>query len=288
MATVIKRRVFDFFVKDYATTSSLLGILPDNLKALNLQAQPHYKGNFIQRWQLSLQGETSPIVSRTTVSQKNATGQAIYRYDWAFGMTLIKGFYWDWMEEICSVAVHVVLEPIDEAPAAVPISATLSALHPSRNTKGKLEIALPKIPQVAAKVAKIGGHVFHFLNDVSSGLMLASNVLESVTGNEKNWFLYQFLDEGLKSPTVEWRINKTVLTEYGPLLRGTLFLAFFGSSQTTPGAVRLLLRPQVRYCQHDDISFTIPTDALGKDHQVFIEVKPQDRKEPPARSLPTS
>ncbi len=131
-------------------------------------------------------------------------------------------------------------------------------------------------------MAKTDAPAFPFLNYVSSGLTLASNVLESATENQKNWFLYQFLDERLKSPTVEWRINRKVLREYGPLLRGALFLSFYGSTQTTPGAVRLLLRPQVRYCPKDDITFVIPTNALGKDQQVCFEVKPQDRKEPPA------
>jgi len=285
MATVIKRRVFDFIAKDYGTTSPHVEILPDSFDTFDIQAQPEYKENFIQRWHLSLQGEANPVVSRTTVSQEVATDQLIYRYDWAFGITLIEGFYWDWMGGLCeesSLAVHVVLEPIEDAPEAVPISATLSTLHPSRNTKSNWELIWPKIPKTAADMAKTGAPAFPFLNYVSSGLTLASNVLESATENQKNWFLYQFLDERLKSPTVEWRINRKVLREYGPLLRGALFLSFYGSTQTTPGAVRLLLRPQVRYCPKDDITFVIPTNALGKDQQVCFEVKPQDRKEPPA------
>jgi hypothetical protein len=291
MATVIKSKVFDFVAYDYATTSPEVKILLPSDDISKVQAQPEDEKNFVQRWHLSIQGEANPIVSRTAASQKGKSGEAIYRYDWAFGITLIEGFYWDWITDLCeedSLSVHVVLEPVGHAPAAIPVSATLSALHPSRNTKSTWELFRPKIPEVAAGVTKMGAHAFPFLNHLSSGLKLASNVLESVTENEKNWFLYQFLDEKLKAPTVEWRINRKVLREYGPLLRGTLFLSFFGSSETTPGAVRLILRPQVRYYpKKGDLTFVIPTNKLD-DEQVCIEVKPQDRKEPPVRSLPMS
>jgi hypothetical protein len=131
-------------------------------------------------------------------------------------------------------------------------------------------------------MAKIGATALPILNYASSGLMLASNVLESHTENQKNWFLYQFLDERRRCPTVEWRITKKVLREYGPLLRGTLFLAFYGSAKFSPGRVRTLLRPQIRYSPKDDITFIIPTDAMAEDQQVSIEVKPKERKGPPA------
>jgi hypothetical protein len=70
-----------------------------------------------------------------------------------------------------------------------------------------------------------------------------------------------------------------VLDEYGPLLRGTLFLAFYGSKMSNPGSVRLSLRPQVRYCEKSDLDFIVPTDYLKKDKLVSIEVKPKDQLE---------
>lgn len=226
MAIRIKRKIFDFLAKDYMTTSPHVQILPEGFDTSTIQAQPEDKRNFIQRWYLSLQGDDNPMVSRTTFSQEGKAEQRIYRYDWAFGITVIEGFWWDWMSELCdesSLAVHIILEPIGDAPEAVPIFATLSALHPSRNTKSIWELTWPKIPKTAADMAKIGALALPPLDYLSTGLMLTSNILDSYTENQKNWFLYQFFDENLKSPTVEWRINKKVLREYGPLLRGTLF-----------------------------------------------------------------
>jgi hypothetical protein len=287
MATRIKREVFDFLAKDYTTTTPQVHILSGDFDPSTIQAQPQYKRNFVQRWYLSLQGEENPIFSRTTFTQESSKEQRIYRYDWAFGITVIEPFWWDWMGELCdesALAVHIALEPveIEDAPEAVPISATLSALHPSRNTKSLWDLTWPKIPKTAADMAKIGAPAFPLLDYVSSGLILTSNILDSYTEDQKNWFLYQFVDEKLKCPTVEWRINKKVLREYGPLLRGSLFLVFHGSTESRPGRVRVLLRPQIRYCAKSDINFVIPTDAIEKGQQVYIEVTPKDEKEPPA------
>jgi hypothetical protein len=179
------------------------------------------------------------------------------------------------MEELTNegaIAIQILLEPIENAPEAIPIAATLAALSPSRNTQSKWDLS--KITKLAAEAAKIGATAVPLMEYVSGGLTLASNVLESDTNGQKNWFLYQFFDEKLKCPAIEWRINKAVLREYGTLLRGSLFLAFQGSMELSPGHVRMLLRPQIRYCQIGDINFVVPTEKIDKDKQVYIEITP--------------
>lgn len=279
MSTRIKRKVFDFLAENYKTTAPKIHILSQDFDPTAIQAQPQHKENFIERWYLSLQGEEHPLFSRTTFPEENSKEQHIYRYDWAFGITVIQSFWWDWMEELCdesAIAIHIVLEPIGEAPEAVPVFATLSALHPSRNTESFLDI-VSKLPKTAAEMVKITTPAIPFMDYVSSGFMLASNAIDSYTENQKNWFLYQFFDEQFNCPTVEWRINKKVLREYGPLLRGSLFLAYNGSTASSPGRVRILLRPQIRYCEKSDLNFIIPTNEIEKEKQVYIEVIPKDR-----------
>jgi hypothetical protein len=273
MSAQIKRACFDFLARDYKTTRPSVRILSQVSDYPKKESLVSGK-EFIQRWYLSLQGEGEPVSSIETSSGQVVGEPRVCRYDWAFGITVIDGFYWDWMDELIdesALAMHLVLEPIGDAPEAMPVSATLSTLHPSRNTKSIWETAWPKIPKAAADVAKIGATAHPALEFVSSGLMLGSNLLESYTDNQKNWFLYQFVDEQRKCPVVEWRINKKVLVEYGPLLRGTLFLAFYPSLRSNAGTIRILLRPQIRYCAKDDICFLIPTKELGEDKQIFIE-----------------
>ncbi|MDE2260230.1 MAG: hypothetical protein KGK17_07910 [Betaproteobacteria bacterium] len=115
MATRIKREVFDFLAKNYKTTSPQIDILSGGSDPSKIEAQPKNKKNCVQRWYLSLQGEENPIFSSTTFPQESSKEQRIYRYDWAFGITLIEPFWWEWMEDICkesALAIHVVLEPL--------------------------------------------------------------------------------------------------------------------------------------------------------------------------------
>lgn len=282
MTTQIKRKVFDFLAKNYTSKYpgvQLLSVNPDPV--IGKEAYPALKGEeFIQRWYLSLQGEDHPVV--TTGAKESGAEQRLVRYDWAFGITVVNGYYWDWVDALCeegSLAIHIVLEPTGGAPDPIPVSATLSALHPSRNTKSVWERAWPKIPKTAAEMAKMGASTFPALDYISSGLMLGSNLLESYAENQKNWFLYQFLDEQRRCPVIEWRINKKVLKEYGPLLRGTLFLDFCGSTEFNTDCVRILLRPQIRYCPEGDLCYIIPTNALAEDQLVFIDVHPKKEKE---------
>jgi hypothetical protein len=283
MALRVRRKVFDFLAKNYDGPHSKLQILPKDFDHSKFEAQPKNTKNFIARWYLSLQGDDSPIVSSAIVSQENKSEQHIYRYDWAFGISAIRDFWWNWLGALCkegALAVHLVLEPKGDVPEAVPVSATLSALRPSRNTKGFWESEPSIIPRAAADMAKKGSPAFSPLEYVSSGLMLTSNILDSYTENKKtkNWFLYQFLDEDAKSPTIEWRINRQVFKECGPLLRGTLYLAFHGSTELHPGSIRILLRPQVRYYEKNELDFIAPTKEFAEDEQVFLDVKPKEVK----------
>jgi hypothetical protein len=286
----------DFVARDYATTSRTVqivsGIPKSSIGESHTNYAPWEEGKaFTLRCYLSLQGEDNPVGPSRRLSSPQTpaieTEQMTYCYEWAFGITLIEGFYWDWMKELPNegaLAIHLVLkpEPFEDGPEAIPIAAILSTLHPSRNTKSLWEQALPMVPKTAAEMAKTGASAFPLLNYLSSGLMLGSNVLSSYTDNQKNWFLYQFLDEKQNCPVVEWRISRKVLVEYGPLIRGSLFLAFHDSLKSKPGTVRMLLRPQIRYCQKDELCYIIPTQEMGPDNQVFIDIYPTEGKEPGA------
>jgi hypothetical protein len=173
-----------------------------------------------------------------------------------------------------ALAVQLLPKPIGDAPEALPVSATLCGLSPSRNTLGFWEQLAPKIPKAAADVAKASEWLLPHVGSVSSPLMIASTVLESQAGNKKNWFLYQFLDDRERCACVEWRISTSALEEYGPLVRGSLFLTFNGASSPNDGQLRLLMRPLIGYHPKDDICYVSPSDEWPASQQLFIDVKP--------------
>lgn len=274
MATSIRKSVLTVFAENYKSAEHEVSVLPPGTDYSNIQAQPKYPHNFIQQWYLSLQGEVSPSLSETQVSSDGQGKIQIYRYDWAFGVTLIRGFWWDWMADLAgedALAVHLVLEPSSQVDA-VPIAGTLNALRPSRNTQSVWEQVWQALPKAAADAAKAGASAVPALDYVAAGLVAASNIVDSQTAKEKNWFLYQFVDEYRHCPTVEWRINRKVFKEYGPLIRGALFVAFYGA----PGAhLTMSLRPQVRYSRARDLDFLVPTAALKDEQQVRLTIEPR-------------
>ena len=278
MAVRVMRTSFDFLAKNYATSSPQIELLGQNFDRSTVRAQPQCKENFVERWYLSLQGEEAPATSSAQVCEDKSK-EKIYRYDWAFGITLIQGFWWDWQAELCrneAFAIHVLLDGEKNAPEAIPIAGTLSALRPSRNTRSAWEMTRPAVSRAVVDAVKIGAITAPGLNYVATGLAAASNVLDSSTENHKNWFLYQFFDENSRCPTVEWRIDRQVMREYGPLLRGTLYLMFHGSAKQNPGRIRIRLRPQARYYDKGDLDFIIPTEKLAEKDQVFLDISPQD------------
>lgn len=280
MAIQVKRLHLDFVARDYASELHQVQILSQNGDPGSDTAcyERHVKGAVCTlRCYFSLQGEDAPVAANRPPIEGAAGTEhrGPYRYDWSFGMSLVKDFYWDWMKELPkegALAIHMVLEPcpFETGPEPIPIAATLSTLSPSRNTKGPLDEVVPMIPKVAAETAKVGAAAVPFLNFLTPALAAGSNLLASQTGSQKNWFLYQFLDERAKCPVVEWRISKRVLVEYGPLIRGALFLTF--SPNSRPGTVRMQLRPQIRYNLEDELSYVVPTNWLKAQNPMFIDI----------------
>ena len=137
------------------------------------------------------------------------------------------------------LAVHMLLGSLGDTPEPVPAAATLSALRPSRNTQSLWETALPELIRTAASTRKIGAPAVPGLGYFICPLNSVSTFMDSAYRTSKE--LVSCISSSMKLRNVqplEWRINKQVMHEYGPLLRGTLFLAI-GSAQAHPGRIRI-------------------------------------------------
>jgi hypothetical protein len=276
MTVQVKRASLDFVVHGYDSSDPEVEIVTGAEGSPELVEWEKGKECSLRCF-LSLQGENAPLPA--AVDASTPVKPAVYRYDWAFGLTLIKGYYWDWMNEFPdngALAIHLVLQPLpfEGGPEALPVAAALSLLHPSRNNDSRWAQMMPMLLRGGAEMAKIGSAALPALDYLSSGMTLGSDLVESSASNSKKWFLYQFFDETLSAPVVEWRINKETLLEYGPLLRGTLVLAFPKLVQAGSGALRILLRPQIHYYKCDEICYIVPTNKMPSDDQVYIDVRP--------------
>lgn len=284
MTVQVSRTSLDFVAFEYSSNKPRVELIRPPLAD---PVEPPYREwkedrALTLRCYMSLQGEDSPALAAAGPPSADGSGNSsaplLCRYDWAFGITLVEGFYWDWMGEFPdngALAIHLVVEPDPDTggPEAIPAGALLSALHPARNTRGFVEQMLPALLRDGSEMAKTGAKALPPLDYLASGLTLGSTLLESSSENRKNWFLYQFLDEKLHCPVVEWRIYRDVLREYGPLLRGSLFLAFPRPIRPS-GKLRIWLRPQIHYCPNDEICYLIPTNKLKPEERVFLDVRP--------------
>jgi hypothetical protein len=285
MGTIVKRSVIDFRAKNYAQRNRTVEILDSIPVSGNedkaVDDQRTDKDQFIQRWYLSLQGEDTPMVCCVPNRYAPAKEPIIYRYDWTFGIAIIKGHWWDWQKELpdeSAIAIHIVLHQNAGAPEAVPISGVMTGLLPSRDTTSWLEVIATEARKSAGQMIKSGDGFGSYPLAMAGQQLLsvASNSILSQVGKrgERNWFFYQFVDEQYMCPVVEYRINKRVLQEFGPLLRGTLFLTFYGGGPSS-GKIRLSLRPQIRYGTKSDIEFIVPTEQLKDDSKrVFLDLAP--------------
>jgi hypothetical protein len=72
------------------------------------------------------------------------------------------------------------------------------------------------------------------------------------------------LDASTGSCATDWRISRRVLKEHGPLLRGSIQLAFHGNFEAAPKQapkIHLLLRPQMNFDPADELHFSRLPDS---------------------------
>jgi hypothetical protein len=104
-------------------------------------------------------------------------------------------------------------------------------------------------------------------------------IIASHKEGRANWFIYRFLDERTGGYAVEWRISRAVIDEYGPLLRGSVMLAFHGDEgveNTGDRWINLLLRPQINFHRSDPLRFVSLRDE--KCPAVRLSVQPRKMK----------
>ena|SRR5579862_7984770 len=144
-----------------------------------------------------------------------------------------------------------------------------------------IAFAFDRIPQGIIEFVKSGAKTAEEWHPgiITKTFSVLSNSLDAqADGNEHNWFIYQFVDPDSHSCAVEWRIYKKVLQQYGPLLRGSLILAFHGKqNKEEQKGIRLLLRPQLGFIPKDELLRVTPTENLLKDSdQVQLVILPVD------------
>jgi hypothetical protein len=244
----------------------------------------HGENDRVLRLHFSLMGETSPALSPLSVDYSIEHGTTAYRYDWMVGASLVDPSYkWNWFNEIANeraVIVQLLIDPGHSECGFSESNAFLLGLQPSLNTASWAERNAKKLGESLAKLSNITEPFSKIASNILKTSAVMSNFVSSDDKSQsgwfkrgrKNWFLYRFLDEKRKCCAVEWNISRNVMHQYGPLLRGSILLAFHGNPKPQK-PLTLLLRPRLNFGE-SAMDYVPPIKELEEKDPVALSINP--------------
>jgi hypothetical protein len=234
----------------------------------------------VLRLHFSLMGETSPTFAPLSPDYSLGDAKSVYRYDWTVGLTPVRPAYkWNWMNRIAAeraLVAQMLIDPGESECGFSELNALLLALLPSKDTSSWLDRNADRLGDGLAKTSEVagqfaGGYAEMVTNIVKTSAIM-SNFIASGDKGRKNWFIYRFLDQKRRCSAVEWNVSREVLHQYGPVLRGSVLLAFHGSRKPTK-PLTVLLRPRLKF-DKAGMSYSPPEEQLEANHPVALSVTP--------------
>jgi len=150
----------------------------------------------------------------------------------------------------------------------------LLTLPPSRDTSSWLDKHSKQIGESLARLSETSQPISATAASIIKLSSVMSNFIGSGEKGAKNWFIYRFLDERTNCCAVEWNIHRRVLTQYGPLLRGSIILGFHGTRNGSD-PIRMHLRPRLSFGGRHEIDFLPPVEQLEtKERRVTLAIEP--------------
>lgn len=250
---------------------------------------------------VGLLGEPEPQVLSLAPTYDREQQSRMYRFDWLFGLALPIGsedhekwepVWWNWQKKLrrkSALTVQILISQADSGFGFTDISATLLALPPSRDTRSWLEINADRLGKALADLSRLPkgavpgpGAVAGAVGNEVGAILRTSSIFSNFIASRKslgrrNWFIYRYFDAEENCTAIEWRINRRVLREYGPLLRGSLVLLFHGAQAKHPECqhgIRIEVRPGIGFYRKDELSFVQPTKVFEPKERVSLLIKP--------------
>jgi hypothetical protein len=201
-------------------------------------------------------------------------GETSYRYDWVVGVGPAD---WDYLSEMRRKRRAVVVQLLVDSGVGgftfTDSSPVLAGLTPSLKTSSWFDDHADAIRESVRSVAELAKPYLPIVPGVVQG---AANFIGSKgDADVKNWYMYRFFSGDQHCCAIEWNINKNVLIEYGPLLRGSIVLTFHGRAKVSGAGIRLLLRARLGFDQKNEINDLPPWEELEQGAPVQLFVRPQ-------------
>ena len=270
MNTEVKQKTVDLLFTTSESGQLQSAVVPEG--------QPREENDKVLRLHFSLMGKSTPNLSPLAADYVIDDKATVYRYDWIVGASLISPCYkWDWYHDISEQRALVIQLLLDAGESGCGFSesnAFLLGLQPSKDTSSWVERNSEKLGENLAKLSSLAEPFNRMAaNILKTSAVMSSFVASDEKGGKKNWFVYRFLDEKRKCCAVEWNINRTVLHQYGSVLRGSILLAFHGSGPPE-SPLSLLLRPRLNF-GGGPVGYLPPPADLETQEPVLLEIRPK-------------
>jgi hypothetical protein len=157
----------------------------------------------------SLMGEMEPDLAPLSIDMKDTM---LYRYDWVVGIGHPDPGPQDWymsMRDERTVTVQLLVDCGDSGLSFSDYTPMLLGLQPSRHTESWWE----RNADIMRESIRAGAALVGTFNPLLSGAaQVAANFIRSNEGpgEEKNWWIYRFLDTKRRCCTIEWNISRKV------------------------------------------------------------------------------
>ena len=292
-------RILDVAFKNlYEPTCTIMHCGPPHeritIAPTSLDYDKYVKGGKVLRWYVGLMGETSPELSPLSVDVAGDKEYHVYRYDWVFGVTCAdvseskakRGqLWWDWQKALrkgTSAVVQLIILPGTSGLAYTCVATNLNVLPPARDTETWWYKNRGGVLDLVKEGTKAAEDLYP--GAITKAFSALTNSLNARDRWKRtNWFIYQYLDSETQGCAVEWQINKKIMKQYGPLLRGSLVLAFHGGtgdgSTERQRHIRMIMRPQLGF--HPKKELVRLTPQMKEPDQVALDIVPRSAPHQP-------
>lgn len=229
------------------------------------------------KFHFSLAGESSPMLSPLSADFSMDEKTTLYRYDWMVGATPFHPCYeWNWFKEIAkdrAMIVQLLIDPGESGCTFTEANTFLLGLQPSKDAASVFEKNISKLGESLDKLSSIAEPFSKIASNMLKTSAVVSNFITSDEKDQKNWFIYRFLDEKRACCAVEWNVSQNVLHQYGSVLRGSILLAFHGNPKPKK-PLTLLLRPRLNFGKSHIMDYDPPAEELESNNPVALSINP--------------
>ena len=221
------------------------------------------KGHLLRLYISLMAPKTVPVIHAQT---KELKPEQVCKFDWHFGIcNHPNDWSFDWLEELRaerSLAVQVVIEIPDEI-EFTEVYSDMMGLQPLNQTLQRKPDFIQVAADVGAAVAptKLFAAMLESLGTEREKIKLSNEAYRLA----RRFMMYRYVDNTGRRG-IEWLLTKDLISEWGSLLRGSVYIAFYGTGyrdekehqvglEVPPPHAKITLSARLGFLENDPLCY---------------------------------